>query len=125
MNWYLMVLKRYFDFSGRSQRAEYWYFALGNLIVGFILGFIDGIMGANAQQGGIGVLTMIYFLGILIPSLAVSVRRLHDTGRTGWWVFVAIIPILGPLLLLYFYVLDGEPGANAYGPDPKFSAAVA
>ncbi len=124
MNWYLMVLKRYVDFSGRSQRAEYWYFALGNLIVGFILGFIDGIMGANAQ-GGVGVLTMIYFLGILIPSLAVSVRRLHDTGRTGWWVFVAIIPILGPLLLLYFYVLDGEPGANAYGPDPKLSAAVA
>jgi uncharacterized membrane protein YhaH (DUF805 family) len=124
MNWYLMPFKRYADFSGRSQRAEYWYFTLGNFIVGFILGLIDGMMGA-ASQGGVGLLTMIYFLGILIPSLAVSVRRLHDIGRTGWWIFVAIIPILGPLLLLYFYVLDSEPGANAYGPNPKLSAAVA
>jgi uncharacterized membrane protein YhaH (DUF805 family) len=115
MDWYLMAVKRYAEFSGRSRRKEYWMFILFNMIISFALGFADAILGL----GGIGALLAgIYVLGVFIPSIAVGIRRLHDTGRSGWWLLVSLVPVIG-LILLFFLVQDSEPGANEYGPNPK------
>ncbi len=113
MNWYLGVLKKYAEFSGRARRTEYWMFVLFNLIISAVIGVIDrSVLGSNA-------LGIIYSLAVLIPSLAVSVRRLHDTGRSGWWLLIGLVPILGWIVLLVFAVQDSQPGANQYGPNPK------
>jgi len=119
MNWYLGVLKKYADFGGRARRTEYWMFTLFNVIISAVLGFIDGAMGHHAAAGSIGILSGIYLLAVLLPSIAVSVRRLHDTSRSGWWLLIAFVPIIGGLVLLVFMVLDSTPGANEYGPNPK------
>ncbi len=116
MNWYLGVLKKYTVFTGRAQRAEYWYFVLFNLIIIFVLGFIDGLLGTGGAYGG--VLGGIYMLAVLLPSIAVGIRRLHDTDRSGWWLLLGLIPLAG-LVLLVFFVLDSTPGENQYGPNPK------
>jgi uncharacterized membrane protein YhaH (DUF805 family) len=118
MNWYLQVLKKYAVFSGRARRKEFWMFVLFNVIVSVILGILDAVL-FNTGENSAGVLGSIYSLVVLIPSLAVSVRRLHDIGRTGWWVLVGLIPILGWIVLIIFYVKEGDPGANEYGPNPK------
>ena len=119
MDWYLEVLRKYAVFSGRARRKEYWVFTLFNLLAMLVLSFIDGMIGMYSIEAGVGVLSGIYALGILIPSLAVTVRRLHDTSRTGWWILLAFIPLIGALVLLIFTVLDSTPGSNQYGPDPK------
>jgi len=112
MNWYIDVLKKYAVFGGRARRKEYWMFFLFNLIIAFVIGFIEGLVGSP------GVIGMLYMLAVLIPGLAVTVRRLHDTSRSGWWFFIAFIPF-GGLVLLVFMVLDSTPGDNTYGPNPK------
>lgn len=112
MEWYLAVLKKYAVFNGRARRKEYWMFFLLNLIFTLLLGAVDGILGTV-------VLGFIYSLAVLIPSIAVGVRRLHDTGRTGWWLLISLIPIIGILVLIYFMVSDGTLGHNEYGPNPK------
>lgn len=117
MNWYLGVLKKYAVFEGRARRTEYWMFFLFNFIIAFVLGFIEGLF------DGPGVLGALYSLGVLIPGIAVAVRRLHDTGRSGWWLLVAFVPIIGGIALLVFMVLDSEPGQNQFGPNPKGVAA--
>ena len=122
MNWYLEVLRKYAVFSGRARRQEYWMFVLVNLIIGIVLGFVDRMLGLK-MGGSFGLLGALYSLAVLIPSLAVGVRRLHDTGRSGWWVLIAIIPFLGWLVLLFFAVQDSEPRDNQYGPNPKGSMA--
>ncbi|PCC99642.1 DUF805 domain-containing protein [Halopseudomonas pelagia] len=119
MDWYLEVLRKYAVFSGRARRKEYWFFTLFNLLAMLVLSFIDGMIGMYSLEAGVGVLSGIYALGILIPSLAVTVRRLHDTSRTGWWILLAFIPLIGAVVLLIFTVLDSTPGSNKYGPDPK------
>lgn len=121
MDWYLNVLKKYAVFSGRAQRKEYWFFVLFNVIIAFVLGIIDGIAGLTGA-GGFGLLGTLYSLAVLVPSLAVSVRRLHDTDRSGWWLLVGLVPILGAIVLLVFFVQDSKP-ANQYGPNPKGAAA--
>ena len=113
MNWYLEALKKYAVFSGRARRTEYWMFMLFNVIAGIILGIVDAILGTG------GVLGAIYALAVLIPGLAVSVRRLHDTSRSGWWLLIVLIPIIGPIVLLVFMFLDGTPGPNRFGSSPK------
>jgi uncharacterized membrane protein YhaH (DUF805 family) len=118
MNWYLEVLKKYAEFTGRARRTEYWMFFLINLIIAVILVVVE-----MAVFAGPGVLYGIYMLAILLPALGVTVRRLHDTGRTGWWVLVWLIPIVGPIVILVFMVLDSQPGDNEYGPNPKTAAA--
>ena len=117
MEWYLLVLKKYAEFGGRARRKEYWMFTLFNVIASLALGVVDGILGLGDM--GFGLLSGLYTLAVFVPSLAVSVRRLHDTGRSGWWLLIAFIPILGALSLLFFMVQDGEPGPNEYGPNPK------
>ena len=118
MHWYLRVLEKYADFTGRARRMEYWCFYLVNIIVIFTLGIIDVLVGAYSQSMGVGLLSSLYSLGVLIPGFAVLVRRLHDTGRSGWWVLIGVIPVLGVLVLLVFTVLDSDVGTNAYGTDP-------
>jgi uncharacterized membrane protein YhaH (DUF805 family) len=112
VGWYLEVLKKYAQFDGRARRAEYWYFALVNTIVVVALIALD--FAADIYP----ILTGLYAFAVLFPSLAVAVRRLHDTGRTGWWILVALT-VVGAIVLLVFYVQDGDSDANAYGPSPK------
>jgi len=119
MNWYLEALKKYAIFSGRSRRKEYWYFFLFNLIIHFILIIIDTLSGTYNQEAGMGLLSTIYFFAVLLPGIAVSVRRLHDTNRRGWWILLSLIPIIGAIVLLIFMVQDSTPGENRFGSNPK------
>lgn len=117
MHWYLDVLKKYATFSGRARRQEYWMFLLFHIIAVFILTAVDmAIFGMPA------LLYFVYLLGTLIPSLALSVRRLHDVGKSGWWLLLSFVPF-GSLVLLFWAVSDSKPGDNAYGPNPKGVAA--
>ncbi len=119
MNWYLEVLKKYAVFTGRARRKEYWYFILFNIIISIILSAVDGMTGSYNPQTGMGLLGTIYILAILLPAVGVSIRRLHDTGRSGWWVLLSLIPLLGTIVLLVFMLQDSKPGSNQYGANPK------
>lgn len=121
MDWYLKCLSNYATFSGRARRTEYWMFVLFNVIISLICGVIDMLM--MKALGFRVFLDSIYSLAVFIPGLAVSVRRLHDTGRSGWWLLLALIPILGWIVLLIFAVLDSERETNQYGPNPKLEEA--
>lgn len=118
MNWYLDVLKKYCVFQGRARRKEYWMFTLFNVLIYIALMIIEGILGIGGE-GGLGILTILYSLMVLLPSLGVSVRRLHDTGRSGWWLLISLVPLIGGIVLLVFLILDSQPGANQYGSNPK------
>ncbi|WP_101759017.1 DUF805 domain-containing protein [Oceanicoccus sp. KOV_DT_Chl] len=120
MNWYLEVLKKYAQFSGRARRKEYWNFVLFNLIFSIVLTFIDGLTGSLSPETGLGLLSGLYALAVLIPSIAVGIRRLHDTGRSGWWILIALVPLIGALILLVFMLLDSEAD-NEYGASPKLA----
>lgn len=119
MNWYLKVLKNYAVFSGRAQRAEYWFFFLFSMIASILLLAADGMIGTMDMELGLGLLYVAYSLAVLIPSLAVSVRRLHDIGKSGWWLLIGFIPFIGPIVLLVFFILDSQAVENTYGPNPK------
>ena len=123
MNWYLEVLKKYSVFSGRARRKEYWIFLLFNIAISIVLAIIDGATGTFSEEMGLGLLGGVYALGVLLPSIAVSVRRLHDTDRSGWWLLIAVIPVLGAIVLLVFMALVSNPGENQYGANPKETAA--
>lgn len=112
IDWYKeVVLKKYADFNGRASRPEFWYFVLANFIVSFILGFI--------KIGGFQVFSIIYSLAVLIPGIAVSIRRLHDLGKSGWYLLFALIPIAGPIILIVWYATEGEQQENSYGAVPS------
>lgn len=119
MNWYITAIKKYATFSGRSRRKEYWYFFLFNLLISMLLSFVDALTGSFDPATGYGLFSSIYGLALLIPAIAVSVRRLHDTGRTGWWFLIVLVPLVGALVLLYFMASNGDSGTNKYGNDPK------
>jgi len=119
MNWYLEVLKKYTVFTGRAERQEFWYFILFNIIVTIVLTALDGVTGTYSTQTGMGLLSGIYTLAVFLPSLAVSIRRLHDTNRSGWWILLSFIPLLGAIVLIVFFAQEGFPGDNQYGSDPK------
>jgi uncharacterized membrane protein YhaH (DUF805 family) len=119
MNWFVTALKNYAVFSGRSCRSEYWYFALFYVILYVVCAIVDVATGSFDRASGIGVFTGILTLALLIPSLSVTVRRLHDTGRSGWWLFIALIPLVGAIILLVFLAQDGEAGPNRFGASPK------
>jgi uncharacterized membrane protein YhaH (DUF805 family) len=112
VNWYLAVLKNYAGFSGRARRKEYFMFLLFNFIAALVLAIIDNVVGTR-------MLAPIYGLAVLLPTFALCFRRLHDTGRSAGWLFIALIPVIGQIVLLIFYVQDSEPGTNKYGPNPK------
>lgn len=124
MNWYLAVLKKYATFSGRATRSEYWYFTLFNALISIGLIILDRVIGTYNAETAMGTLSSLYSLAVLIPSLAVSVRRLHDTGRSGWWFLLAFIPLIGALVLIYFMVQDSQAGSNQYGENSKGNNAL-
>ncbi|MFZ7142210.1 DUF805 domain-containing protein [Avibacterium avium] len=114
MNWYLYVLKNYAQFNGRARRKEFWWFVAVDFLLYVILGMLDFVL-LNNDFGFTGV----YGLATLIPSLAVRVRRLHDTDRSGWWLLIGFIPVIGFIVLFIFACLDGTQGRNRFGEDPK------
>ena len=113
MEWYLKVLKQYADFNGRARRKEYWMFVLFNMLIVFGIGVVSGILNA-ALQINLGIISVIYSLATLIPGIAVSVRRMHDIDRRGWWL---LVPIIG-IVFLFF---DSTTGENRFGENPKDS----
>ena len=121
MNWYVEALKKYAVFSGRARRKEYWYFFLFHIIIFLVLMTIDILIGSYSAETRIGLLSALYLLATLIPHIAVGVRRLHDTNRSGWWILIGFVPILG-IVLLIFMVQDSQPSENQYGPNPKVAA---
>lgn len=116
MNWFMTALKKYATFSGRSRRSEYWQFFLVYVVILVAASAVDTMLIAD---DGMGALTGLVAFGLLLPSLAVTVRRFHDIGKSGWWFFINLVPVVGPLLLLYFMAQDGQAQENAYGPNPK------
>lgn len=116
MHWYLEVLKKYAVFSGRARRREYWMFFLVNFIVGLVLAVIGRVLDLE-------ILQYLYSLAVLLPGLGVAVRRLHDTGRSGWWLLISLVPLIGAIVLLVFLVSDSQPDTNQYGPNPKTAVA--
>jgi uncharacterized membrane protein YhaH (DUF805 family) len=119
LGWYKAVWGRFAEFRGRARRKEYWWFTVFNIIVALSLALLDGMIGTFSVEAGLGLFSGLYILVVIIPRLAVAVRRLHDTGRTGWWTLIGLIPLLGGVVLFIFTVLDSEPEANAYGVPPK------
>ena len=121
MDWYLDILQNHYaDFDGRARRKEYWMFVLVNFGIYIAIAILAAILGAVSDMLG-GLMMLVYgvfALGVVIPSLAVGVRRLHDTGRTGWLMLLGLIPIAN-LVLIYFMIIEGDAGPNEYGPDPK------
>jgi uncharacterized membrane protein YhaH (DUF805 family) len=113
MKWYLKCLKQYADFSGRARRKEYWMFYLFTIIFFIVAIVFDGLLGSP------GVISCLYFLALLIPSFAVTVRRLHDINKSGWWILIDLIPYIGAFWLLILLVTDSDPYNNRYGEDPK------
>lgn len=127
MHWFTDVLRKYAVFEGRAGRKEYWMFVLSYVIVMFALGIVEGMLGAVFGRGMftflISVIQFLVMLAVLVPSIAVAVRRLHDTSRSGWWALLGLIPIIN-LVLLVFLVLDSTPGTNQYGSNPKGEGAA-
>ena len=142
MEWALLPIKRYAEFSGRSRRKEYWMFVLLMVVLGFVAGVIEGALGLTGMVGGLyGPLSLLIGLVLLVPGIAVGVRRLHDTNRSGWWLLIpgipylltavlfasgnlvlagilSIVALIGAIILLVLFVLEGTKGPNKYGPDP-------
>lgn len=130
MGWYLKVVaENYANFSGRARRKEYWMFVLFNIIFTIVAGVIDNILGLTFVMDmdgmtidlGYGWIYTLYTLAIFLPGLAVTFRRLHDLGKSGWWIFIVLIPIIGAIWFLVLLCLDGEEGSNIYGVSPKYA----
>lgn len=129
VRWFLEPLKKYADFSGRARRSEYWWFSMFTTTISLFLGFVEGMMGV-APDSKYSLFAGVWCLAIMVPSIAVTVRRLHDTNRSGWWFLISLIPIVGAIVLLVFLAKDSAPGRNRFGPSPKvvstgFTAAPA
>ena len=119
MDWYIKCLtEMYADFSGRARRSEFWYFALFNFIASIVVSIVAGVLGSVIGDAA-SFLSLLYSLAVIVPGFAVSARRLHDTGRSGWWQLIALIPFIGAIVLLIFFTQDSSFERNQYGPNPK------
>jgi uncharacterized membrane protein YhaH (DUF805 family) len=107
------VLSQYVGFSGRARRSEYWWFFLFNLIIAIAVAIVDAAIGST-------ILGILVTLALLLPGIAVTIRRLHDTGRSGWWILIALVPLIGAIVLIVFACQDSQAGVNQYGPSPKY-----
>ena len=125
MNWYLKVFQNYAVFSGRARRKEYWMFTLFNMIFAIVAMVLDNVLGIAIDEVGYGPLYGIYALGTLIPGLAVTARRLHDVGKSGWMFLIVLIPIVGVIWLIVLLATDSNLGENQYGANPKEEFAFA
>ena len=119
MYWYLTVVKNYAGFSGRARRKEYWMFLLFNMIFAFVAAIIDNVVGTASPELGYGVFYGLYTMAMIIPGIAVMVRRLHDVGKSGWMYFIVFIPIVGVIWLMVLLLTDSDAGENQYGQNPK------
>jgi uncharacterized membrane protein YhaH (DUF805 family) len=119
MDYFIGALKKYAVFSGRARRSEYWYFVLFTFLFSIVAGVLDGIIGTKGTVGSYGFIFLIYYLAILVPSIAVAVRRLHDVNKSGWMLFLSFIPVIGFIWILILMVRDSDIGDNNYGPNPK------
>jgi len=113
-------MAKYATFTGRARRAEFWYWALALVLAEIVIAIIGGVLASVSDSLSIVSLLLygVLVLGSIVPSIAVTVRRLHDTGRSGWWWFIGAVPLIGPIVLIVFYCTPGTPGSNAFGPDP-------
>jgi uncharacterized membrane protein YhaH (DUF805 family) len=119
MEWAVLPLKKYADFTGRARRKEYWMFVLLNIAAVIVASILDGVAGLSGVIAGVyGPITAAVGLGLIVPSIAVGIRRLHDTDRSGWWLLIAFVPFVGGIVLLVFMILEGTRGSNRFGPDP-------
>lgn len=121
VNDYIIPLRKYATFSGRASRREFWRFIIPCVVIGAVLNFID-LMSGTAKPGNFGLYSGIFALLVFLPTTAVCVRRLHDTGRRGYWVLLGIIPWVGSIITFVLYALPGNVGANKFGPDPHATA---
>lgn len=119
MHWFIEVVKKYAVFEGRARRKEYWMYSLFSALIGAVAGVIDALV------FGSQILTFVLALGLLLPTLGVTVRRLHDTNRSGWWVLIGFIPLVGGIIMLVFLCIKGQTGSNEYGDDPKLARSFA
>lgn len=119
MNWYLQVLKKYAEFGGRARRKEYWMFALFNVIFLIVAIILDNVLGTTIGDLPYGVFYFLYALAVLLPGLAVGVRRLHDVGKSGWMMLIGLIPLIGAIWLLVLVCTDSQVGTNKWGENPK------
>ena len=118
IDWATRPLKKYADFSGRAPRAEYWWFYL-LIIIGYVIATIlDSTLGFTGAVGPYGVIMSVFALAMLVPSIAAGIRRLHDTDRSGWWLLIGLIPLIGAIVLIVFFVMQGTVGDNRFGSDP-------
>ena len=108
-----IVINHYFDFDGRTRRSVFWYFVMAYFVIWIVLAVVQ------RELGMYGLLTGLFTLALLLPNLGLAARRLHDTGRTAWWLLIGLVPVAGWIVLIYWYSLEGESGANQFGPDPK------
>ena len=121
MDWYVDVIKKYAVFDGRANLKEYWFFVLFNVIITIVLGIIDRVIGTFSAEAQVGLFGTVYGLAIMLPSVAVGVRRLHDTDRSGWWLLLVFIPCIGVVVLILFLAQEGTSGQNRYGARPPSS----
>ena len=112
-----VLLNNYFSFNGRASRSEYWWWILAQFIMVIPLSFLDGMV-FGWEYSDPTWFSNIFILAMILPNISVLVRRLHDTGRSGWWYFIALVPCVGYIILLVFTIMDGEPHPNAYGEVP-------
>lgn len=118
MQWFMTALKKYAVFDGRARRKEFWFFELFVVLISIVLAFVDRAIGTFNMETGVGTLGALATLALIIPTLSVGARRLHDTNRSGWWQLL-YITVIGTIVLLVFFLLDSHPGTNRFGPNPK------
>ncbi len=111
--YYKEALRNYAVFTGRATRAQYWYFVLFNFLISFLLGFVDGLV--FGSDSSVGLLSGLYSLVMIVPSIAISTRRLHDIGKSGWWQLILLIPLVGAIILIVFLAAKGDAADNQYG----------
>ncbi|QIE56106.1 DUF805 domain-containing protein [Pikeienuella piscinae] len=116
-------LSKYATISGRARRSEFWWWVLATWLVGLGVGLLEAVLGIGSPDGG-GPLSGLYALAILLPNICVAGRRLHDTDRSAWWLLIVLVPVIGFLVLIYFYIQRGTTGENRFGPDPLAAAAA-
>ncbi|MEM8594489.1 MAG: DUF805 domain-containing protein [Pseudomonadota bacterium] len=122
MDWYLSVWEKYAVFDGRARRKEYWWFTLFNVLALLVLALIDSSMGSYSPTAKMGLLSGVYVLASILPSIGVTIRRLHDTDRSGWWMLISFIPVIGHIVLMVLLAIEGTQGDNRFGPNPKSEA---
>lgn len=124
-DYFLNVFKQHYaDFAGRASRSEFWYFTLFSFLISIAISIVTGIIGAVLNTGIFSFLSVIYSLAVIVPSICLGIRRLHDTGKSGWWYLISLVPFVGFIILIVFWVMDSEADRNQYGPNPKRGAVA-